>query len=72
MTQESIDTAMTPTVEIEQPLLEAPEVSDLARHTSLDFALEGMVLTLLHEEEQEVSVSPPQVPVPNLRERNKA
>ena len=51
--QESIDTAMTPTVEIEQPLLEAPEVSDLARQTKLDFALEGMVLTLLAEEDDD-------------------
>ena len=44
---------MTPTVEIEQPLLEAPEVSDLARQTKLDFTLGGMVLTLLAEEEDD-------------------
>ena len=54
VTQESIDTAMTPTVEIEQPLLEAPEVSDLARQTKLEFTLEGMVLTLLDEEEEQM------------------
>ena len=54
MTQESVDTAMTPTVEIEQPLLEAPEVSDLARQTKLEFTLEGMVLTLLEEEEEQM------------------
>ena len=56
VTQESVDTAMTPTVEIEQPLLEAPEVSDLARQTKLEFALEGMVLTLLDEEEEQLGV----------------
>ena len=56
MTQESVDTAMTPTVEVEQPLLEAPEVSDLARQTKLEFALEGMVLTLLDEEEEQIGV----------------
>ena len=56
MTQESVDRAMTPTVEIEQPLLEAPEVSDLARQTKLEFALEGMVLTLFDDEEEQIGV----------------
>lgn len=47
----------TPVVEIEQPLLSAPEVSDLARHTRLDLLLEGMVLTLLGEEDDPLAVS---------------
>ncbi len=45
-----------PVVEIEQPLLLAPEVSDLARHTKFDFIMDGMVLTLLGEEEDPLAV----------------
>ena len=47
----------TPIVDIETPLLSAPEVSDLARHTKLDLLLEGMVLTLFGEEDDPLAVS---------------
>ena len=48
---------MKPVVDIETPLLSAPEVSDLARHTKLDLLLEGMVLTLFGEEDDPLAVS---------------
>ena len=46
-------TVTTPVVEIEQPLLEAPEVSELARKTQFDFVIDGMVLTMLGDEDEE-------------------
>ena len=46
-----------PVVEIEQPLLAAPEVADLAKQTQFDVTLDGMTLTLLGEEEDPLAVS---------------
>ena len=46
----------TPVVEIETPLLAAPEVADLARQTRFNVTLDGMMLTLLGEEEDPLAV----------------
>jgi vacuolar protein sorting-associated protein 13A/C len=49
----------TPVVEIEQPLLSAPEMSDLAQQTQFDFIMDGMILTLMGEEDDPLApVSP--------------
>jgi len=48
--QLSLDTT-TPVVEIEEPLLAAPEVMELVRQTKAQFIMEGLVLMLLTEKE---------------------
>ena len=52
---ESMETT-TPVVEIEEPLLSAPEVSELVRQTKFSFVLDGMTLTLLQEEDDPLAV----------------
>lgn len=55
-TQDSLETT-TPVVEIEEPLLSAPEVSELVKQTKFSFVLDGVALTLLSEEEDPLAVS---------------
>ena len=47
---ESLDTT-TPVVEIEEPLLSAPEVSELVKDATFSFDLEGIEINLRTEEE---------------------
>ncbi len=54
--QDSLETT-TPVVEIEEPLLSAPEVLELINQTRFTFILDGVVFTLFTEGEDPLAVS---------------
>ena len=40
---------MTPVVEVETPLLSAPDTAEILKQTKIEFLMEGMTLILLEE-----------------------